>query len=114
MVVLPVAPGAMVPTRAISGHSPLPTSGADSSRCGTLSRFTNVTVTGWSRWLATGATPAAVMVTTGGVRGCDGSSSAESGRVTVRTVFDVQAPSSSAATASRLGTKSVYGLIVSV
>jgi len=72
-----------------------------------VSRFTNTTVTGWSRWLATGLTPAAVMVTTGSVRGCEGSSSAESGRVTVRTVFDVQAPSSRGATAIRPGTTTV-------
>ena len=91
MVTLPVSPGAMVPTSAISGQSPLPISGADSGRCGAVSRLMNLTVTGWSRWLSTGLTPADVIVTVGSVRGCEGSKSAEFGDVTVRTVFEVHA-----------------------
>jgi hypothetical protein len=75
MMTRPLAPGASVPTCSISGQSPFPISGADSGRWGTLSRLMNVTVTGWSRWLSTGFTPAAVIVTVGSVRACDGSSS---------------------------------------
>src|SRR3989442_13619594 len=74
MVTVPVPAGSIVPTWAISGQSPLPTSGADSSRCGTVSLLMNLTVTGWLRGLSTGPTPAAVLMTVGAVRGGEGAS----------------------------------------